>query len=98
MTQKLNLGHIESDIKVSRISRSPLIDIKLKQGSVSKNLLSLVVHSLELGLYSLFTVSQAVTISTTTFSVALRWDFPCSGLGWGFGISPPEMKKIHRGK
>ena len=32
--------------------------IKLKQGSVSKNLLTIIVHSLEIGLHSLFTVSQ----------------------------------------
>ena len=58
MTQKWSLGHIELGFKVSQISRSPLMEIKLKQGSVSKNLLSLTVHSLEIGLYSLFTVSQ----------------------------------------
>ena len=38
MTQKWNLGHIELGFKVSQISRSPLMEIKLKQGSVSKNL------------------------------------------------------------
>ena len=43
MTQKLNLGHIESDFKVSQIIRSPFIEIKLKQGSVSKNHLTLIV-------------------------------------------------------
>ena len=58
MTQKWSLGHIELGFKVSQISRSPLMEIKLKQGSVSKNLLTLIVHSLDIGLYSLFTVSQ----------------------------------------
>ena len=58
MTQKWSLGHIESDFKVLQISKSPLMEIKLKQGSVSKNLFSLILHSLEIGLYSLFTVSQ----------------------------------------
>ena len=58
MTQKWSLGHIELGFKVSQISRSPLMEIKLKQGSVSKNILTLIVHSLEIGLYSLFTLSQ----------------------------------------
>ena len=53
MTQLWSLGHIVLDFKVSQISRSPLIEIKLKQGSVSKNLLTL-----EIGFYSLFKVSQ----------------------------------------
>ena len=58
MTQRWSPRHIESDFKVSQISRSLVMEIKLKQGSVSKNLLTLIVHILELGLYSLFTVSQ----------------------------------------
>ena len=58
MTQKWSLGHIELGFKLSQISERPLMKIKLKQGSVSKNLLPLIVHSLEIGLYSLFTVSQ----------------------------------------
>ena len=62
MTQKWSLGHIESDFKVSQISRSPLMEIMLKQGNVSKNLLPLIVHSLEIVLYSLFTVSQDMEV------------------------------------
>ena len=58
MTQRWSPRHIESDFKVSQISRSLVMEIKLKQGSVSKNLLTLIVHILEIGLYSLFTVSQ----------------------------------------
>ena len=47
-----------SEFKVSQISSSPFIEVKLKQGSVSKNLVTLSVHSLEIGLYSLYTASQ----------------------------------------
>ena len=58
MTQKCSLGQIESNYKVSQISRSLLIEIKLKQRSVSKTRLTLIAHYLGIGLYSLFTVSQ----------------------------------------
>ena len=44
MTQKWILGRIKSDFKVSQINRSLLMEIKLKQGSVSKNLLTLIVQ------------------------------------------------------
>ena len=48
MPQKLSVEHIESDFKVSQNSRSPVMEIKLKQGSASKNLFT-IVHSLEIG-------------------------------------------------
>jgi hypothetical protein len=44
MTQKWSLGRTMSDFKLSQINRSPLMEIKLKQGSLSKNLLTLIVQ------------------------------------------------------